>query len=567
MSSLKLENDELVVKLGGLESAEFRQALATVKSLPGANYDSRTKSWTFPPTPDTAARLVHGIRCSPSADVLSLVRGRAESIAAELAARTPEDADIVSEWGNIMFPYQRAGAAWMSKYRHVINADDMGLGKTIQAITAVDITPEALPALVICPNTVKGVWAAELAKWTESTRGLVVSATGQERVAEATANTHAYTILNWELLQDRIGLAPELRKVKWGTIIADEAHRMKNRKSQQAKALHKLRAPNQYALTGTPILNSPDELWSILHWLDPETWGSYWRFVDMYCETTAGYAGSRVITGVKNADKLRFALRHVLMRRTKSQVADDLPEKLPTQTIDAPLTAAQRKLYADAENSMWIEVERELEKGPGPTADAIESAVREGRVDRLRILVPNAGAQIARMRQITGSAALLGGKDHSSKLDALVELVKDHADKQFVVFTHHRELAELAADRLCRAFKDPAHAAFFHGDTDPTIRGQLVDQFQAHDLMVLCCTIMAGGQGITLTAADTAIFLELEWTPEYNRQAEDRIHRWGQKNRVSIIRILAPDTIDTGRIVPTNLRKQMIASSILGGSA
>lgn len=570
-TTLRVQGDELRLKLGGLSTDEFKDAIQKARAIPGRTYDAEAKENVYPLTADNAMRLVHTIRVNADQEVLAMIRDHAEEVAGELAARIPENADLRVPWADRLFRFQRAGAAWLTEHPRAILADDMGLGKTIQSATAVveymiDHDParqsDGRVALVVAPNSMKRPWGREVADWL----GDAVQLIDGKKLATCLKQLEQpapWTVVNWEKLRNPGApgsLMPQLARYDYLAVIADEAHRAKNKDAQQTKALWKLTAPMQLALTGTPILNAPDELWAVLHWLDPESYPDYWRFYYDHVNFYEGYYG-RVVTGVKNADALRFALRNTLVRRTKGQVLKDLPPKLPAQVIEVELKPLQRKLYRQAEKELWLVIEQALEEG-AVSREAVAEAAEDPK--RLAYMIPNAAAKITRLRQIISTPALLGGKDESAKLDAAQEIILDHREKQFVVFAHFKGTADRLAQRLRKAEKSDDAAQAFTGDTPTETREALVERFQHGDIRTLVATIKAGGQGITLTAASTAIFIERDWTPAYNQQAEDRLHRIGQEEPVQIIRLDAADTIDTGRIAPANRLKELIVASVLG---
>ena len=466
-------------------------------------------------------------------------------------------------WADKLYGYQRAGIEFLVNNPASLLADDMGLGKTVQSISAVwefcARSSESLgdrPRLVIAPNSVTGNWVKEIAQWAGEQAYVLDGKTAEKRRAQLkkySAEPGAWIVLNWEKIRaKRVAgkvamVEPLLQEIEWAAIIADEAHRAKNRKSQQTLGLWQLKAPVKLALTGTPILNSPDEIWSLLAWLVPEQYGrgggrtAYWTFYDQYVDFYEGPFG-RIITGARNPDALRFELSNKLVRRTKGN-ALDLPEKT-RQYIDVKLHPKQRKLYEEAEKQLWLEIAQ----AEGPQA-----------LERSLLEIPNGAARCTRLRQIASSPALLGADDVSAKLDIAVELIED-AGRQVVVFTEFKKTCQLLQDRLA---KRKISSAPITGDVPPELRTESVAQFQQGEIDVMICTLDAGGVGITLTAADTVIFLERDWTPAINEQAEDRLHRIGQSNHVNVIILQGLDTIDTDRVAPANELKSAIVGSVI----
>jgi SNF2 family DNA or RNA helicase len=562
-AKLAREGDVLTLTLSGMPKVEFNDALARVKMIPGRRWNPDTKAWEFPAEAQIAERILHTIRPVPSADLIGWVRKARASAAEQLATKLPDDstAPLSSPWATKLYGYQRAGIEFMVNNPSCLLADDMGLGKTVQSLTAVAEFATCnsgadKPRLIICPNSVKGSWAREVEQWTGLPSYVIDGKTIDKRrhqIEKYSREPGAHIIINWEKIRaKRVGrniemAEPLLKEIDWLAIIADEAHRAKNRKSLQTLGLWQLHAPVKLALTGTPILNSPDEIWALLAWLVPDQYGrggkrtAYWTFYDQYVDYYEGPYG-RVITGARNPDALRFELSNKLVRRTKNSVLD-LPEKT-RRYVDITLRPKQRKLYEEAEKAMWLEIAKEQ------GVEALEKSLLE---------IPNGAARCTRLRQIASSPALIGGDDVSAKLDAAVELIED-AGRQVVVFSEFKMTCQLLADRLA---KRKISSAQITGNISPEDRTDSVQNFQEGDIDVMICTLDAGGVGITLTAADTVIFLERDWTPAINEQAEDRLHRIGQVNRVSVIILQAADTVDIDRVAPANQLKSAIVSSVI----
>ena len=566
-AKLDRDGEILTLTLTGLSRADFGEAIQRVKAIPGRRWNPEGKVWEFPAEVQLAERLMHTVRPVPSTEVMKWIKAARADNAEELATTLPSDSEqpLGIPWAEKLYPYQRAAVDFIANHPSCLLADDMGLGKTVQALSAVyehclrvgDQDFAERPRLIVAPNSVKGSWAREVEQWTNLPAFVIDGKTAERRRHQLTKYSQepgASIIVNWEKLRakrvaGKVEMAePLLKSIPWVAVIADEAHRAKNRKSQQTLGLWQLKdIPVKLALTGTPILNSPDELWAILAWLRPEQYGRgggrlpYWTFYDQYVDYYEGPFG-RVITGARNPDALKFELAQTLVRRTKGSVLD-LPPKT-RRYIDIDLLPKQRKLYAEAEKQMWIEIAKE--QGP----EALETSI---------IDLPNGAARCTRLRQIASSPALLGGDDTSAKLDVAVELIED-AGRPVVVFSEFKGTCRLLTERLT---KRKLKTAMITGDVKPDDRTIAVEQFQEGELDAIICTLDAGGVGITLTAADTVIFLERDWTPAINEQAEDRLHRIGQDNNVTVVILQGVDTVDTNRVAPANDLKSAIVSSVI----
>lgn len=552
---LKAEPNMLTISMGRLSSSEFSDALARVKSVPGRNWNPTTKLNEFPKDADTALRLMQMLEPVADAESQALVRNHAEKVADELVTKLPEDAELDLPYADRLRPYQRAAVAWLQDHPKSILADEMGLGKTVQAIGTVQTfyaaDDPALPhTLVVCPNAVRGTWESEFRTWAgDAARVQVIDGkSAAKRVRQLNVTDANTFIVNWEKLR----LMPELAKHDWAAVIADEAHRAKNRDAQQTQALWRLNAPVQLALTGTPIMNHPGELWSLLRWLRPQQFaehvkgGGYWPFHYAYVDEYQAAYGT-VVTGVRNPDQLRFLLSDKLVRRMKKTVLKDLPDKLPTQVIEVEFTPAERKLYEETQKALLLDMADFVAKNDEIELDDLAAMPLE----KLVGLVPNGGARMAKLRQITGGA----------KARYAVELIRDEPDTPVVAFTWHVQLARDLADAL-RKGKPKLRVDTIAGTDTGT--DDVMQRFQEGELDHLVATISKGGTGLTLTRSSHPLLVEEDWVPASNNQAIDRTHRIGQKSVVTPRVLRVPDTIDTGKIAPANKLKSMIASQVLG---
>lgn len=428
------------------------------------------------------------------------------------------------------------------------------------------------PKLIVCPNSVKGVWQREIKRWLGEDAVITSGSTlrARKREIETGIEEGRWIVVNYEQLRIKkvvrdkrnggkvtewLLKEPVFEKTPWLVVVADEAHRIKNRKSLAARGLYRVQAPIMIAATGTPLMNSPGELWSLLHWLYPEQYKSYWAFHNSYVEETEGFRG-KVVIGVKNPDGLRFELHKKMYRRTKDQVLD-LPEKVRI-TVPITLDKKQQELYDEAERGLWLEVEKAIQEGDSAAKEFAERAGGSGSVNVYTI--PNGAARTVRLRQVLSTPALLGGVDISAKLDAAVDAIVDNRHKPHVVFTEFVGTCEAIRHRL---ESSGLRVGIYTGETPQPVRTKLEDEFQNGDIDVMVGTIGAMREGITLTAADTVHFIERAWVPGWNEQAEDRLHRIGQTNNVTIYIYEGVDTVDENKVKPINRLKERIVSTVL----
>lgn len=610
-ATLAKQDDIFTLDLSDCSRSEFSDTLAKIQAVPGSRFNWDDKMWEMPAEARILQRVILSINptCDPA--LIQWGEEQQKQMEHELVTKLPDDGQVLVPWGNKRMPWQpefinelkfeglkshqrafieaaiKNGKGVSSPLR-VLLADDMGLAKTSTCLSLVveaallasrakvshtnELQLYLGPKLVVCPNSVKGVWAREVKRFLGPLEpAYIIDGTTlkarMNQLAESIADK-AWTIVNYEQLrikkvvrETRTGgkktewvlKEPVFGSTPWDVVIADEAHRAKNRKSLTARGLYRIQAPIMIAATGTPLMNSPDELWSLLHWLYPEQYKSYWAFYESYVDYTEGFRG-KVIVGVKNPDGLRFELHEKMYRRTKDQVLD-LPEKLRI-IVPIKLDKKQQDLYNEAERGLWLEVEKAIQEGDKSAARLAEAAASGVNI----YSIPNGAARTVRLRQVLSTPALLGGDDTSAKLDAAVDSICDNRYRQHVVFSEFVGTCAALEERLT---KQGLVVGVYTGETPQPTRTKLEDDFQKGQIDVMVGTIGAMREGITLTAADTVHFIERAWVPGWNEQAEDRCHRIGQDNTVTIYIYEAENTVDDNKVKPTNRLKERIVSSVL----
>ena len=444
-------------------------------------------------------------------------------------------------------PFQRIGVTWLLGGDSIL-ADDMGLGKTVQALAALEdsrrtVHPafEVADALVVTTNSMKFKWAEEAAVWAPSWSGSVVVVDGsadkrRKQISSAPAGT--LFIINWESLRIHSRLTGygsisltaaekqprdfNLRDIR--VVIADEAHKAKDPKAQQSRALQAVSSNAVvWALTGTPVSNTPNDLWALLHLMDPLTWASRSAFQDRYVYGyQADWGFEPIGWRVDTKDELFRFVDQYMLRRSKAEVLTELPAKTyETRVID--LTPKQAKAYKEMRKEMMANIDGEL------------------------LTTDNALVKLLRLSQIASATPVLQDgevtalTDPSNKVSALLEIL-DETDEPLVVFAQSRKLIDLVEEHLD---KKKVSSVRITGREGSELRALHVRQFQEGAVRVALCTFGAGSEGITLTRASTAVFLQRPWSLVQSRQAEDRIHRIGQDaDKVLIIDLVSRGTVD-----------------------
>ena len=444
-----------------------------------------------------------------------------------------------------LFPYQVEDIDKMLNLPGFLNANDPGTGKTYEALGELQQVWPLGNVVITCPNSVKSVWEDAIAKMLPFESVLTLDGKSKERIVDYAGG---FLIVNWEALR----LIPDLKFMEWDYVIADEAHRAKNRKAKMTRALKLLRTNRKRALTGTPVINRPDELWSILNWLYPELFPSYWRFFEEFVEYKVIYPyGYKEVIGVKNVEKLHKLLEPIMCRRRKVDVLPELPDKYYT-TIRVDLSPKQKRAYAAMKKDSLAWLEQQPEDRPLEAPTILAQLTRLRQFASAYCFVESDSVMQDWIDVATRPSTRVQMSEPSSKLDAMMDWLSDN-EEPVVIFSQFKQLIRLAEQRLIKA---GIHHFTLTGDTPEKTRGTIIEGFQqSHERHVFLATIQAGGVGITLHRASTAIFLDKTWSPAQNLQAEDRLHRIGQRNAVHIINIAANDTVD--QVVEEKLQRKI----------
>ncbi len=422
--------------------------------------------------------------------------------------------------------YQQEGVDWLAFHREAglgaLLADDMGLGKTLQALAAM-----RGKTLVVAPTSVLPNWAREAARFRP---GLTVHAYhGADRKLDAAADV---TLTTWAILRlDQEALAA----TTWDTLVLDEAQTIKNPDSQVARAAYRLSAKFRMALTGTPVENRLDDLWSTMHVLQPGYLGDRATFQSEVAKP--------IMEGdARTAAELRRRLRPFILRRLKRDVAPELPPR--TELVArCELSPEERTLYDAMKVSAQREVQELLSRGGGVIA-ALEALLRVRQAACHRGLVP--GQE---------------GVASSAKIDLLLERLEPLVAEghKVLVFSQWTSFLDLVEPHL-----QSAGWGFLRLDGSTRDRGAVVDAFQADaGPPILLLSLKAGGVGLNLTAADHVVLLDPWWNPAVEDQAADRAHRIGQDKPVFVHRLVAADTVEE-RILLLQESKRQLAEAALG---
>lgn len=435
-----------------------------------------------------------------------------------------QDADYLSR--TKPFEHQMESFNYALTHNKFLLGDEQGLGKTKQALDiAVARKHKMRHCLIVCGvNNLKWNWYKEVEIHTNekahilgsrvNRKGKTVIGSSAERLADLKQiHDEYFLITNIETLRDK-SIQSQIKKMCSdgiiGMTIIDEIHKCKNSQSKQGKAIHCCCSYYRLALTGTPLMNNPVDLYNVLKWLEVEN-HSLTYFKNLYCEM-GGFGGYEII-GYKNLDQLENSLNKNMLRRRKEEVLD-LPPKIYTDEL-LDLDSSQDKLYRDVTNQIIEDIDRIM-------------------------LLPNPLTELIRLRQVTSNPNILTSKNITNvKYDRIVDILESTTGK-VIIFSNWTKVINPLYIKLSSLGYNPALVT---GESkDPILE---MNKFQSDNTCkVILGTTPALGTGYTLTAANTVIFIDEPWSKAIKDQAEDRCHRIGTKGTVNIITLICKDTID-----------------------
>ncbi len=494
--------------------------------------DLRQERGAFTAGP-AAAAVIQEIRKNLGQAAESETDGRADSVALPASLRAE------------LRPYQRAGYRWLSdrleRFGGALLADDMGLGKTLQTIASIErlLSGDSQPVLVVVTASLLGNWRSEFARFAPDRCVRVLHGSGRDAERDRVRGGDVVLTSYGTLARD---LAWHLRQ-DYALVVLDEASVMRNPRTDHAKAIFKLRTPRRLALTGTPVENGVRDLWSIFRFVQPGWLGTHEDFAERYEQPLASDDPPRALLG-----RLRLKISPFVLRRTKAEVAPELPSKIHIDEW-CELSADQRRVYREVLEEGRRRVERTLDAGQAGAA-------------RMQVLTA-----LLRLRQTCCDLALLGSEKlqalpvprRSAKLERLLELVEEAraGGHRMLVFSQFRVQLEEIAAALAGRHMDHL---MLHGQTRN--RHELVERFQRPDgPPVFLISLKAGGYGLNLTAADTVVHFDPWWNPAAEAQATDRAHRIGQTRPVTVHRLIARGTVES-QVLAMQARKRAVAEAL-----
>ncbi|MCG7345885.1 DEAD/DEAH box helicase [Sporosarcina sp. ACRSL] len=490
-----------------LETREFEEIQRFLNEVPG-DLDDLEKGLNIP--------MVRGIRFLDAVgdDAMFSVEDSAR-LFLERLLNPGNYAEVPPSLETVLRDYQKTGFQWMKTIASFgvggVLADDMGLGKTLQSIAFIlselpAIREENRPVLIICPSSLTYNWLSELKKFAPDINAIVLDGNKKERAErQSEALEKDVLITSYPLIRRDIAW---YEKQEFHTAFFDEAQAFKNPFTQTARAVKKLQATHRFALTGTPVENSLEELWSIFHVVFPELFMGLREYSEL------------------SRKKVARRIRPFLLRRVKEDVLEELPEKVESME-STELLPEQKELYAAYLAKLRHDTLRHLDK----------NTLRK---NKIRIL-----AGLTRLRQICCHPALFvdGYKGSSAKYEQLKQLIEEskRAGRRVLIFSQFTKMLDIIGKDLAM---NGTPFFYLDGNTPSEERLEYCNRFNAGERDLFLISLKAGGTGLNLTGADTVILYDLWWNPAVEEQAADRAHRIGQKHAVHVIKLVARGTIE-----------------------
>ncbi|NOQ21387.1 MAG: hypothetical protein GQ565_01880 [Candidatus Aegiribacteria sp.] len=448
-----------------------------------------------------------------------------------------------------LYPFQKEGVLHLAFGGRGLLADDMGLGKTVQAIGAVSILHQLRDVqrvLIVCPASLKHQWEREIHRFTNFSTNVISGPLAARR--QLYRRPAFFNIINYELVRRDFD---EMCVLQPDIIILDEAQRIKNWRTKTADAVKQLQSRYAFVLTGTPLENRLDELYSIFQFIDPGILGPLWRFNQRYFQLEKRKSGSYKVLGYRNLDELRRRIAPYVFRRTRDEVLDDLPPRTDNNFF-VEITPQQKKAYSGFQETMARLLAQMRRRPLTPKEHDI----------LLRSLM--------KMRMICNALALhdknLSQKEaeHTSpKLRELGLILEDEVignGRKAIVFSQWTGMLDLArpvVDRL-----GIGHVTL-SGRVPTSKRGELITRFFEDPDCGVFFSSDAGGVGLNLQAASLVINLDLPWNPAVLEQRIARAHRHGQRNAVQVVNLIAKGTIEE-RMLDTLAAKREVFQGVFG---
>ena len=544
--SATVEGETIVLQWPWLQDDSLRsQVMSIVKGVMGRKWDAKRKAWLVPVAqgPFLKGRLESVYK--PLADAINslpelteVISKTAERISISSAAELNDESAVadmrarlaeVFPEGRELYPFQYVGVRFteLAGGRALIG-DDMGVGKTIQALAYAALHPEQHPVLVVCPANVKFNWLKEARAWLPTYESAVIRK-GSDPVPDADI-----VVINYDLMHKQ---QARLEERGFNIVICDESHYLKNNKAKRTQATLAVAGASKsvLCLSGTAITNRPNEFFTTLNLLRPVEFPSFMAYAKQYCDAYHNGWGWD-FSGASNIKELHERTRSVAIRRLKKEVMAELPDKI-RQLVDVVPNNSDMRQYRKTHQSWVNEYQALKSNGALP-----------------------AGFVLNMLTELRHEAGRLKAKDAATWAINYY----DSTEKPIIVFTHHRDVQDAVVQEYSK--QGGKKYGIIHGGVSAENRQRLVNNFQDGQLSALFCSTVAAKEGLTLTAADTVLFVEREWVPGWEEQAEDRVNRIGQDaETVHALYLTVKGTIDEKFNAVVEEKRKVVAAVLDGG--
>ncbi len=488
---------------------------------------------------DTARKIDPQFHCMP--DALNYIleardRRRRKDLLADIS-----DSDLDALLNTRLYPYQKEGIRFAFEMGKVLVADEMGLGKTVQAIGAAELLKSrsmAASVLVICPTSLKYQWKKEIERFTGAD-ALVIEGVHTRR-RELYSAPNFYKIVSYHTLANDIKTMGNLR---FDMVIMDEVQRLKNWHTQIARAARRVESDYAVVLSGTPLENRLDELYSVMQFVDQYALGPYHEFVDRHVVSSP----TGKVTGYRRLGDVSRNLRGCMIRRRRSDVEVQLPQRTD-KVLYVPMTPEQREIHDECQSAV------------AHLAHKWQTYRFLSEKERKRLLL-----LLSRMRMVCDSTFIVDQKTRfGTKVAEAVQLVKDlmeAGDGKAVIFSQWERMTRILAEELDR---EGIGYEYFHGGLSAARRRSVADNFVNDPAKRVFISTDAGSTGLNLQAASLIINLDLPWNPAVLEQRIARIYRIGQQRNIQVINMVSASTIEE-RMLDTLAFKSDLFAGILDG--
>ena len=543
MQHINLKENKLIITF------KFdRRFVDAIKTIDGRVWNKEMKRWEIPKenVKQTLDVLVP-LGFNAHLDVVMLSKKEDQFLQNINRIRKSDDGGYTGSLP--LFDFQKKGAMFLKEMPGVLLGDVPGLGKTIQTIAATDHEEQIL---IFCPASLKYSWAEEIKKWVKDAKVLVVDGNKKKRIEQWMHALNGYyigsqrvipkfVIANYELLLHDYAYID--RRI-WPVIVCDEATRISNPDARTTKLLKLLKCKKKIALTGTPVSNTPDDIYSLIDWIAPGYLGTFSQFRKKYCifDYDPELAFGTRVTGYRNMNELSEKIGRFMLRRTKEEVFDDFPKKT-TEDIKFEMSPEEKKLYENIKELIWHEL-------------------HSLKINKMTIgIMP---VKMLRLKQCTNHPELLQDEKNtpSTKLQVLKDLLSPilASGEKVIIFTQFSEMAKILYREL-----EGYPKYLIYGEVLSQDRMEIVNEFNAEQKGSIMIMTEAGAYGLNLQTASYVIHYDLPWSVAKYTQRSDRAHRIGQKKAVTIYNLIAKNTIDQ-YVNDVLMKKYKVSNDVLADS-